>query len=310
MLEELTAYKSFGTTEHLAEIARSISNGPCTVNDLFVIANNNSTVDIPRIPAAIALLQELKLCIEEDDGFAGSELLDALIDGNQPLGNAIGLILLKNMIEQGLLPVARIQYDLKEGCGYLRQRDIPLRCSQMRNYLIDSGILALDKGRILFEPVTSDILQCEVAALEGDMTPEELFEKLEQNKKAGAEAEAFVMEYEGRRLGMPLAKSIRQVSLISVSAGYDIASFESPQSIQHDRFIEVKAVGHNGFYLSANELQIAKKLAGQYYLYLVDLKKKDSEGYCPEIIRHPSAFFAESSDWRVIPESYHITRIF
>lgn len=310
MLEELTAYKSFGTTEHLAEIARTISSGPCTVNDLFVIASNSSTVEIPRIPAAIALLQELELCAEEDDRIAGSESLNSLVGSAKPLGHGIGLVLLKRMIDQGLLPVARIQYDLGAGCGYLRQRDIPLRYSQMRNYLIDAGILVVDKDRVLFETITSDILQCKAAALEGGMTPEELFEKLEQDRIAGDEAEAFVMKYESERLGMSLAKSIRRVSLISVSAGYDIASFESAQSAHHDRFIEVKAIGHNGFYLSANELQTAKKLAGQYYLYLVDLNKKDGEGYHPEIIRHPASYFAESSDWRVVPDGYHITRVF
>lgn len=310
MLEELTVYKSFGTTEHLAVIARSISSGPCTVDDLFVIANSNGTVEIPRIPAAIALLQELEFCTEDDGRIAGSESINSLMHDAQPLGIAIGLKLLKCMIDQGLLSVARIQYDLEKGRGYLRQRDIPLRYSQMRNYLIDAGLLVVDKDRALFEPITSDILRTKAAVLEKGMTPEELIEKLERDKTAGAEAEAFVMQYERKRLGMSFENSIRQVSLISVSAGYDIASFETAQSAYHDRFIEVKAIGHNGFYLSANELQAAKKLAGQYHLYLVDMKEKDREGYCPVIIQDPSSYFVESSDWRVVPDGYHITRVF
>lgn len=310
MLEELTAYKTFGSTDHLAEIARSIASGPCNVDDLFVIANNNSSVDIPRIPAAIALLQELELCTEEDDQIDGNESLDSLASDAQPLGVAIGLMLLERMIEQGLLPVSRIQYDLNERCGYLRKRDIPLRYSQMRNYLIDAGTLIVNKDRVFFGQIASNVLQSKVVELEGGMTPEELMEELERNRKAGADAETYVMKYEEKRLGMPFAKSVRQISLISVSAGYDIASYETPQSTQYDRFIEVKAIGHNGFYLSSNELQTAKKLGEQYYLYLVDLKKKDCEEYQPEIIRHPSAFFAESSDWRIVPDGYHISRVF
>lgn len=309
MLEKLTAYKTFGSSAHLAEIARAIVSSPCTVADLFVIADSNGAVEIPRIKAAVALLKELDLCMVEGDKIAGSTHLASMVNDLQPSGVAIGLTLFHRMINEGLIPIERIRYDLDAKCGYLRQRDIPIRYSQMRNYLIDSGILIVNEGKMLFSQSGLSILQKKTATLEGGMTPEELLTKLERNREAGAEAEAFVMDFERGRLGEPLAEALQQVSLISVSAGYDIASFETDESTRYDRFIEVKAVGSNGFYLSTNELQAAKKFGKQYYLYLVDMRKKGHDGYKPEIIQNPSVIFAESGDWRIIPESYHITRI-
>lgn len=310
MLEELTAYKTFGSAIHLTEMARVIATAPCTVADLFVIADSNNSVEIPRIKAAIALLKELGLCSIEESKIIGNDNLETIVESPQSSGIEIGQMLLRRMLDEGLIPIARVRFDLDAGCGYLKQNDIALRYSQMRNYLIDAGILFAEKDRLLFNQISAEILTSRVATSEGGMSPDELAEKLKRDKKAGAEAEAFVMEFERRRLGMPLADSVRQVSLVSVSAGYDIASFESAHSTQYDRFIEVKAVGRNGFYLSANELKTAKELGKQYCLYLVDMHKKNRDGYVPEIIVNPSEYFAESVDWRVTPESYHIVRVF
>ena len=310
MLEELTAYKTFGSVDHLTEIARAIANSPCSMGDLFVIANSNSSVEIPRIEAAVSMLQELGFCTIVDNHIVGCPALDTVLDAQQASGIAIGLILLERMLDEGIISIAKVNFDLVVKRGFLLQRDISLRYSQMRNYLIDAKILIVDEERLLFNESSADILRKRAEASKDGMTPKQLMEKLERDKEAGAAAEAFVMEYERNRLGFPLATLIQQVSLVSVSAGYDIASFESVQSTQYDRFIEVKAVGSNGFFLSANELKAAKALGKRYCLYLVDLHKKNRSGYIPEIIADPSELFSESTDWRVTPESYHITRIF
>lgn len=310
MLEELTAYKTFGSADHLAEMARVISSAPCTIGDLFVIADSNSTVEIPRIKATIALLCELELCTATDRQIEGNSKLRMILDSPQSNSIQIGLLLFQRMLDEGLIPLTKIQYDLDSGCGYLRQLDIPLRYSQMRNFLIDVGLFRVEENKLLFTQIGAKILESKMAEIETGMTLDELMEKLKQDQEAGAAAELFVMEFEKKRLGTPLADTIRQVSLVSVSAGYDIASYESVLSTQYDRFIEVKAIGSNGFYFSANELKIAKKIGKQYCLYLVDMRKKNRDGYKPEVIADPAKFFAESTDWRVTPDSYHITRVF
>lgn len=309
MLEELTAYRTFGSAAHLAEIAHVVADGPCSFNDLFVIAKSSSTVEIPRIEAAVALLRELDLCAINGKQVVGDERVKNLVQSATPTGVAVGLVLLDRMFDEKLISVANVQYDLQVGRGYLRRSDVPLRYSQMRNYLIDAGIFAIDKGRIYLSEECAETLENKIAALEGGMTPEELLEKLERDRTTGAEAEAFVVEYEKRRLGPPLDNKVRQISLISVSAGYDVASFESVESTQFDRFIEVKAFGGNEFHISANELTTARRLGKRYYLYLVDMRKQAKEGYAPEIIQDPANRLADSVDWRVIPESYRISRI-
>ena len=81
------------------------------------------------------------------------------------------------------------------------------------------------------------------------------------------------MKYEKKRLGVEGENKVKRISEIDVTAGYDIVSANSPNSTVANRFIEVKAVSENGFYWSKNEYDIAKLLAADYYLYLVDLSK-------------------------------------
>lgn len=98
-------------------------------------------------------------------------------------------------------------------------------------------------------------------------------------------------------------------SEIDVTAGYDIVSANSPNSTVANRFIEVKAVSENGFYWSKNEYDIAKLLAADYYLYLVDLSKIDDDNYEPDIIHNPVQHIMENNLWLVEPQSYHIQKV-
>ena len=177
MLEELTAYKTFGSAIHLTEMARVIATAPCTVADLFVIADSNNSVEIPRIKAAIALLKELGLCSIEEDVISGNTNLESIVKSPQSSGIEIGQMLLQRMLDEGLISVERIKFDLDVGCGYLQQNDIALRYSQMRNYLIDSGVLFVEEDRLLFNQISAEILESKVVTLEGGMSPEELTEK-------------------------------------------------------------------------------------------------------------------------------------
>lgn len=107
------------------------------------------------------------------------------------------------------------------------------------------------------------------------MTLEELQTKLQQQIEAGQEAEEYAICFEKKRLlQLGLVSESEQVKCISdklVNAGYDIISFTNAAS-EPNRFIEVKSVGPDqSFYWSRNELEVARVLGCQYYLYLVDL---------------------------------------
>ena len=122
-------------------------------------------------------------------------------------------------------------------------------------------------------------------------------------------AELFVLKYEQKRLGMPLASRVRRISEIDVTAGYDIVSFDNPSSTSLDRYIEVKAVSHMGFHWSQNEYKIAKLKGPTYYLYLIDLSSIDQQSYSPLIINDPAKSIMQTDDWLIEPESYFIKHI-
>lgn len=126
---------------------------------------------------------------------------------------------------------------------------------------------------------------------------------------AGEKAELFVVKYEKKRLGVEGENKVKRISEIDVTAGYDIVSANSPNSTVANRFIEVKAVSENGFYWSKNEYDIAKLLAADYYLYLVDLSKIDDDNYEPDIIHNPVQHIMENNLWLVEPQSYHIQKV-
>lgn len=102
---------------------------------------------------------------------------------------------------------------------------------------------------------------------------EERFRRIqERREEIGQAGESWVIEHERRYLiergKTELAAQIMRVSETSVGAGYDVLSFETDSS---EKFIEVKttALSKMEFFISAHELEIAKKLNGKYWIYLV-----------------------------------------
>jgi hypothetical protein len=93
--------------------------------------------------------------------------------------------------------------------------------------------------------------------------------RCEENGKLGEE---YVLEFERRRLaraGRPdLARRIHWVSQTSVSAGYDVQSYETNGSA---RYIEVKATQSSGgaFPMSIGEWDAASRHAKKYAIYRV-----------------------------------------
>lgn len=102
---------------------------------------------------------------------------------------------------------------------------------------------------------------------------EERFRKIKENREAiGQAGENWVIDHERNYLisngKNDLAEQITRVSETNVGAGYDVLSFETDNS---EKFIEVKATALSKmeFFISSNELEIAKQLNGRYWIYLV-----------------------------------------
>jgi hypothetical protein len=137
----------------------------------------------------------------------------------------------------------------------------------------------------------------------------ELELQLEQNRIHGENAEIFVETFERRRLaGHPALINVERISIYDAGAGYDIVSFNDLQSVEADRFIEVKSfAGIPSFFWSRNEIDVARIKKEAYFLYLVDRDQMSISDYEPMIIRNPHEEVINSEiRWAKRVESYYV----
>lgn len=105
---------------------------------------------------------------------------------------------------------------------------------------------------------------------------------------------------------MHINKLPERISEYNVSAGYDIVSFVSIESLIPDKFIEVKSCSDERwiFYISKNELDVAKRKQDSYFLYLYNRKKRNFR-----IIQNPYKLLFESEEkdkWIMNPQIYQV----
>lgn len=217
----------------------------------------------------------------------------------------------KSLFAAGLMTTEMFIYELEKNRIKFRNELFSLEYSAVRNMLIDQGLFELER----MQNKTNFYLTDDCSSIIGDIikrqhkknTLEQLKKKIMNDELAGELAEKYVLNYERKRLPESMKERVRIISDIDVSAGYDIISYESHNSTELDRFIEVKAVNKEiGFYWSENEYEVAKLKGEQYYLYLVSLAKIEEEYYSPIVIRDPANIIMDSDDWLVETQSYRI----
>lgn len=253
--------------------------------------------------------------IQIDAGISTSEEIRRILGEDALLNRYMVESTLRILFSNHVFTAEMFVFDIDKCQVAFRNELLPLSYAPIRNVLISQDFFIINRGEyktvFMVHPDFENILSqfCKKSA--NAMTLNQLKLRLEANAVAGAKAEAFVLEYEKRRIHNPiLQKSIKLISEIDVRAGYDIVSFESDASISYDRFVEVKAVSSDmSFFWSRNELGIAKLQGEKYFLYLVDLSKIGDKEYNPVIISNPVATIMESQEWFVEPETYHIRKI-
>lgn len=210
----------------------------------------------------------------------------------------------------GVFNSSLFSYDSVQGCYAFKNELLPLAASAVRNVLISQGFLIVERDvqgtKFYIESEFDTLVAKHCKASRKQLSLEKLKKILEDNELAGEKAEQYVLCFEKKRIGQPLCDSIKRISEVDASAGYDIVSYNSCQSQTIDRFIEVKAISNSGFYWSRNEYEIAKLKGESYYLYLVELGRINDLGYSPEMIQNPAQSVMESDIWFVETESFHI----
>jgi hypothetical protein len=102
---------------------------------------------------------------------------------------------------------------------------------------------------------------------------EERFRAIQKTREQiGLAGENWVVDYEKKILGdkgyNDLAARVIRISQTNTLAGYDVLSFECNNN---EKFIEVKttALSKVEFFLSSNELEVAKKFKNKYWIYFL-----------------------------------------
>ena len=255
--------------------------------------------------AAVAFFTYLQL-IEEKAGYLyPTEDALKLQKSNDPNKEMCKICLLK-ISQDGFLNTEAIRYNMVRKDYIIERYGFSVSSALFRNVLIQYKVLKeSDLGLIINHEYESFF--AEYKRKQGTQkTLEQLKKQLEQQELQGEEAELFVMEYERNRISQ-LGKmdGVKRISVIDVSAGYDILSYENEASVEYDRFIEVKSFSENKhFYWSANEIETAKLYEEKYYIYLIDVSKVKKQGYEPTIIKNPAATILASESWIMSPMSY------
>jgi hypothetical protein len=160
----------------------------------------------------------------------------------------------------------------------LQQR---LKFSGLRNLLMELDFICLDIKRNRYF-ISNDKHQLFINHQKRFKLSHKKFMKIMEDKETiGKLAELEIIQFEKKRLSSypSLARKIEHVAISDVGAGYDILSY----SITKDdidkaslRYIEVKAVSQIDykFFWTSNEIETAKDLKGEYYLYLIPVLGK------------------------------------
>ena len=250
--------------------------------------------------------------IENDYIILSPDIIES-ISNKDSLNENIILSTVDQLFAENIFTSSLFTFDTVHGCYTFKNDFLPLSFSYVRNMLISQEFLKAirdDKGTKFYIAPSYDQLIAKHCKIKHKLVSlEKLKKQLEEDELAGEKAELYVLSFEKTRLGSPLCESIKRISEIDVSAGYDIVSFNSRHSLTPDRFIEVKALSNNGFYWSKNEYEIAKLKGDSYYIYLVELSKTDEPGYAPGIVQNPALTIMKSDNWFVEAQSYHIKHI-
>lgn len=290
-----------------------IGTGQVKISDAEVLCSHAPGKHYLVVKSLISYCAAFGWIEMSEDTISVSPAIATLLNDKVRLNDVLIISTVNQLFKENLIDSGMFCYDSVQLSYAFKNELLPLSLSGVRNVLISQGFLIplrdTQGTRFYISPTYDALVAKHCRERRKQLSLEQLKRQLERNELMGEKAELFALEYEKKRLGLPLSEKIRRISEIDVAAGYDIVSFDSPLSQEPDRFIEVKAVSDAGFYWSRNEYEIAKLYGEKYFLYLVELSKIADEEYKPEIVLNPALNIMSSRDWLIEPESYHIRNV-
>jgi len=333
MPERLLTYDNLGSLEDIVFLMQHVlsSHSPKKVKDIREYCTSQSINYSYSLLGALELLETLSLVEKQNrDSLvltpAGSALQQKCSSRVQFSRRLIELLFAslneRNLLES-FLSLDHIKYDINLDALTLRNSQIPLKYSGIRNLLIQLGFLHPHKtspNLLIVDQTFSEFFEYTVLGwLRADVTRHmssvslslEHLKQIQNLKESiGREAEEYVEVYERCRLKDHLQKQrIKIISHIDTGAGYDIVSFNSCESVMLDRFVEVKSFSRDvTFYWSRNEIATAELKGENYFLYLVDRSRMSETSYQPLIIQNPFKQVFLGDNWRKEEIIWYISR--
>lgn len=312
MLENLLRrYDNFGRPEQLFEVIKLTGQVDSVERSGFVnLGISRGTIDFL---ISISMLDVVGNRLRLPREFSETEISQLIIE------KTFKTLKQSNLLHQ-FLNCENLLQDTSNSKISVQSNRIPLLFSSLRNLLVafdffvKNDVVGFEfyihpKYQAWFlSDVIPDIESSELKrnSLEG------LLKQRVEQEKFGNEAENFVLAYERKlRCRHPKTENIRIISNIDTSAGYDIQSYSSDNALLLDKFIEVKSYFQFPyFYWSENEVKIAQKKGGKYFLYLVDRKQMHEDAYQPIQITNPATtVFDDDQIWNVRNDGYFIRKI-
>jgi len=183
---------------------------------------------------------------------------------------------------------------------------------QILPILYQTGFLQKSDLSVIVNPEFDKLISKKIKK---KITLKQLEKNLEHQKKIGEIAEEIVLTFEKNRLKNlgfeDESNKTRRISVDFANAGYDIESFNGKTNDGlPDRFIEVKGTTKKelDFHWSINEINVAKNLGSNYWIYYVseiNIQNKISTNE-PKMINNPFDSIFSNDLFEKNIESYHI----
>lgn len=322
MLEELKIYKNLGTPEYFFELANLLikyGNDVWTVKKIEKyffnrVINGRSVFDgciqLGVLINFIEVASDGSLAIPVDI----HKYLSQFETFSEKFVEHLLLAASKDEKCLEIFSPQHLAYDLSNKSIKITNNAFGLKYSQFKQMLLDFNVLKsviteISSYYIIAHNYMNLFQKDLMAEIKRRATsPEHLKQILELQNQYGEEAEKYVLEYENRRLAEK--KEIVWVAKYSVSEGYDIASFNTKESLLYDRFIEVKSYSQTlAFYWTKNEIETAKIKGKNYFLYLVNRDEMSNANYFPMIINNPALEIFNNAKWKIEIDKYYVQLI-
>lgn len=304
-------YSKIGDPEGVFFIAKCLNSGTNLTQSLKTLAQSEIGKKAIEVELTLLLFESMHLVSVADGCIAcNTSLANNYSENEEEFREWFVDEFIEFVMSNEIIDIDTITYEIGSDTYLMSPSCIKRKYAGFRNMLVDFGVIALraDARYTILQKLDKYIARPEVRR---KVTEKQLFAQLQKKKELGNMGEEWVLEYEKRRITNPaLNRRIKRISLIDVSAGFDIVSFETNESTLFDRFIEVKTYkGNEHFHWSHNEIEKANLMGDQYFIYLVDADCLEQEDYEPKIIQDPIRKIGESEGWAKRPDSYLVERV-